>query len=641
MKSKPSFRIHPLLAAVIVAGGFFVLLFGMYGITRWTSSGEVIGRVEIAETDLGGKTRDEALNTVTALEIGRLTRVAHFNVDGTVVDLEPGATGLMIDEESIVDQAMAIGREGNFANQFLFWLTNIFETHEIDLIGTVDGEAMEEIFVSWETEVIAKPIVAGGVELNDEGQPVPIYPQTGVGIDRATATGIVRNNLLAAEAVTDTIPTDTVEPSLTAADVDEAVAEAEQLLSGAITLVYTGKSTVVTDAMLREAFVSETVTNSPARIINSFDPEVIDGFLTSVRTEFEAEPVDAEFVIEGDTVRVEPGSNGTRIDETETASRLYNAGLTSSRTGTLPIVEAAQPDVTTEYLESLNVKHLVSQFTTYHDCCEARVTNIQLMADAIDETLVVPGQTFSINGHVGERTEEKGYLPAGSIVAGEITDTIGGGVSQFATTFYNAVFWGGYQDVIHQPHSYYFSRYPEGIEATLFWRSIDLAFRNNREHAVLIDTQYTGNSITVRFFGFNHGRTVIGDQRGGRTNIEVVSSGGADSLHVIGETSERHSQTSPGPTRYKANPELKVDQQIQTQSPRDGWSVTVTRKILKGGTELVEEQEWLVRYRAQFEVIEVHPCMVPGTSTSCPTTTTTTIPSTTTAPQPTTTSTDP
>jgi hypothetical protein len=95
------------------------------------------------------------------------------------------------------------------------------------------------------------------------------------------------------------------------------------------------------------------------------------------------------------------------------------------------------------------------------------------------------------------------------------------------------------------------------------------------------------------------------------------------------------------------NPELAVDQQVQTQSELGGWSVTVTRRILLGGDEsqVAEEQEWTVRYAPRFAVIEVHPCMIPGASTSCPTTTTlppttttlppattTTVPPTTTAP---------
>jgi vancomycin resistance protein YoaR len=250
--------------------------------------------------------------------------------------------------------------------------------------------------------------------------------------------------------------------------------------------------------------------------------------------------------------------------------------------------------------------------------------------------LVRPGETFSLNGHVGERTLEKGYVDAGSIVAGEIVDTIGGGTSQFTTTMYNAVFWGGYQDVEHKPHSYYFSRYPEGIEATLFWQSIDLKFRNNREHAVLIDTLYTDTSITVRFFGFNDGRTLVGEQSGGQTHMRVQNEGGPEALHVKGDTSERLEVTEPGEPQIRGNPELGVNQQQTVQSPAEGWTVRVTRTVLRGGTEQVEEQQWVWRYRPQFEIIEVHPCKVPGSSTSCPTTTTT---STQPPPPPTTTTT--
>jgi vancomycin resistance protein YoaR len=626
-----SFRIHPLLVAVLATGALFVALFALYGINRWVSSEEVIGRVQVAEADLGGRNADEALDAISALEIDRITRLLHFTIDGNSVDLQPGETGLAIDEDALVAEAMRVGREGNFATQFLHWLTHIFSTTDVPLVGTVNGEAMEELFDMWDVEVIAKPIDLGSVEVDATNMLVAHYPKAGVGLQREESMAIVLETLLAIEPTQPELPTVTVIPELTDADVDAAYAVAQQMLSAPITMRHEDLSTTFTEAQLYQAFHSETVVTSEPTIVNSFDPAVISTFLEPVRSEFEAAPVNAEFAIEGETVRVIPGSKGTRIDEVETSQRLYDAAFTADRTGLLPIVEGADPEVTTEYLEGLNVRHLVAQFTTYHSCCEQRVTNIHKMADAIDGVLVLPGETFSLNDHVGERTIEKGYLPAPSIVAGEIEDTVGGGTSQFATTFYNAVFWGGYEDIDHKPHSYYFSRYPEGIEATLFWRSIDVEFRNNREHAILIDTRYTDTSITVRFFGFNHGRTLSGEQSGGRTRIFEVNVGGPQALHVKGIVSERYNITPPGSPKYRANPELDVDQQKRTQSPADGWSVTVTRTILIGGTQPFEEHQWVVRYSPQFEVLEVHPCKMPGATTACPTTTTTTtVPTTTT-----------
>ncbi|HEX6286424.1 MAG TPA: VanW family protein [Acidimicrobiia bacterium] len=634
MKNQLSFRIHPLLAAVIVVGGVFVVLFGAYGLTRWASAGEVMGRVYIAEADVGGRSEEDAQSVADSLEIGRLARQATFEVDDNAVSLQPWETGLSIATEKAVDEAMAVGRTGNFANQFLFWLGNIFSTTHIELEGSLDPDAIDDVFDIWDTEVIDKPINMGGVELVD-GELRAVYPAEGVGVDRSPAEDIVLETLIAEESTAATIPTTTVVPELTEVEVDSALAEAQQMLAGSVQMTYDEQTAVFSQDQLKEAFKSETVTNSPAQIVNSFDPAVVDQLLEPLRSEFEAEPKNAEYVINDNlTVSIQPGSNGTRIDEVETAERLYEASLSPSRTGEIPIVEGAEPDVTTEELEELNVQHLVAQFTTYHSCCEPRVTNIHKIADAVDGVLLKPGETFSLNGHVGERTLEKGYVDAGSIVAGEIVDTIGGGTSQFTTTMYNAVFWGGYQDVEHKPHSYYFSRYPEGIEATLFWQSIDLKFRNNREHGILIDTLYTDTSITVRFFGFNHGRTLIGEQSGGETHIRVASEGGPEALHVKGETSERFDITEPGAPEFRGNPELGVNQQQTVQEPAEGWTVRVTRTILRGGTEQIEEQQWVWRYRPQLEIIEVHPCKVPGSSTSCPTTTTTT-----TAPPPPTTST--
>ena len=429
----------------------------------------------------------------------------------------------------------------------------------------------------------------------------------------------------------------TIDPELTDADVDAALAEAQELLSDSIVLTHDGTEVVFTRSQLREAFRSETVVEEPAHILNTFDPETVDGLLEPIRADFEDEPVNAEFEISGDEISIVPGEKGTEIDATETASRLYVAGLTAQRRGELPIVEGADPEVTTEYLEGLGIEHLVSQFTTYHDCCQPRVTNIQTMADTVDGTIVTSGQTFSLNDTVGERTLEGGYLPAPGILGGVLEESIGGGVSQFTTTLYNAVFWGGYEDVEHKPHSYYFSRYPEGIEATLSWRSPDLKFRNNTDRAVLIDTRYTDTSITVRIFGSNDGRVMKGEQSGGTTSIWTDGEGGADALLVRGEVSDRYALTDPPPPRYVPNPELGVDDQDQTQTEEGGWSVTVTREIRRG-EDVVDTQEWVVRYAPRFAVYEVHPCKIPGTAVSCPTTTTTTtttVPTTT--PPPTTT----
>jgi hypothetical protein len=174
---------------------------------------------------------------------------------------------------------------------------------------------------------------------------------------------------------------------------------------------------------------------------------------------------------------------------------------------------------------------VVSEYTTFHPANQARNININLIADLTDGAVVEPGEVFSLNQHVGQRTEEKGFVAAGAIIGGVVyccdhPANIGGGTSQFATTLYNAIFFGAYDDVYHRPHSLYFSRYPVVREATLGWTGPDVQFRNDTAYPVTIDTSHTATSVTVRLIGNNEGRSVttstVGEvtpSEGGRATV--------------------------------------------------------------------------------------------------------------------------
>jgi hypothetical protein len=241
------------------------------------------------------------------------------------------------------------------------------------------------------------------------------------------------------------------------------------------------------------------------------------------------------------------------------------------------------------------------------------------MARTIDGSIVWPGETFSINETVGQRTEAKGYVRDGAIINGEVyccdsPVNVGGGVSQFGTTFFNAVFFGGYEDVEHQPHSIYFSKYPEGREATLGYMHPDVVFRNNTDAPVIIRTAYTSTSITVLFFGNNGG------------------------LKVASERSDRRNFTEPR-VIYEENPALSPGTEEVVSRGSEGWTVTVTRVITyPDGT--VERERFTWRYRGSAKKIQVASCATVSGSARCttpPSTTTSTTSPTTTVPPTTTT----
>ena len=175
--------------------------------------------------------------------------------------------------------------------------------------------------------------------------------------------------------------------------------------------------------------------------------------------------------------------------------------------------------------------HLVSSYTTYHSCCQARVHNIHVIADQVDGWIVLPGETFNLNEVTGRRTKAKGYVEAPILVGGEVVMGVAGGTSQFGTTIYNAFFWGGYDEITHKPHSIYISRYPVGIEATLgTYDPLNVVFTNDTINPIYIDTSYTSTSITVSLYANNDGRTFRGSWLGGPRHS--VSGGGDNARRV-------------------------------------------------------------------------------------------------------------
>jgi vancomycin resistance protein YoaR len=617
------------IALLTVAGLIFTVL-ALFGASRWMRSGEILGSVTVAgyEVELGGLTPLEAVDILELVEQERAVEPLAVEIDGKSAAVLPEQLGFELDVEKMIEVAMARGREGGISDQFRWWLTHLLVTDDLEMIASVDEVAVEAVLAVWDVDVVGDPPVPGGVVI--EGiTPVAVYPEPGLQIDRSTAT----NRLLSAATapVPPTVQLDTTIATsrVTRADVDAAVARAELWLSSPVELSANDVTIDFSVVELANAFVSSVV---DGRVEMGFDPAIIGGFLETRRGVLEAPPVNAELVIDGYLVEIVPGRNGTLIDPEATAEALVAAASSVRRQGQLPFVEGAEPEVTTTDLEALGIRHLVSEFTTYHPCCQNRVTNIHLFADIVDGAIVLPGETFALNEHVGERTTERGFLEDGTIIQGELVPTVGGGVSQFATTFYNAVFWGGYEDIEHKPHSFFINRYPEGIEATISWQQPELAFRNDSDSGILIKTSYTDTSITVHFYGSNDGRILVGDHSSGSTNIRLIAEGGPNARRVSATTSGRFNPTEPV-TEYRANPTLEVDEVDQLQSPSAGWTVIVTRTIDQGGTQT--EQSWTVRYIARREILAVHPCKMPNATDPCPEpTTTTTLPpdTTTTAP---------
>jgi len=594
---------RPVQLSLFVAASALALIALVFGIDRMTNAGEILGDVEVIGVDLGGLDERAAVDRLEELEAHLLDSPIVVEVAGHEFSLDPGDIGFDIREPDIVETAMQNGRSGNVANQFGWWLGRFGgDRADIALAIDFDEEALTGIIRDWEVEGIAQPAYPGEVWIED-GNVVYAYPAEGTGIDRDTAMDLIVTALTDPTRRPVTLSTRFLEPQITDDDVDEAVARAQQIITGDVTLSNAehGTSVVIPRRVIAEALdvVLDDTLNEPSFTF-SLDREPIVDYVAALGPALETEPVDAEILIdvETDEVTLVPSVPVQEPDPAALPAATWAAIEAGSRTGDLPYRLGRDAEFSTADAEALGVKELIGEFTTNHACCQNRVINIQLIADMVDGTIILPGEEFNLNEIVGKRTTAKGFVCAGAIVGGELVEEgevcIGGGTSQFTTTMYNAAFFAGLEDVSHSPHSIWFSRYPEGREATLGWPEPNLIFKNNTENAIVVRTTHTSTSITAKIYGDNGGLIV----EAGLSNRYNHTSARGPIVRINPE----FVPTGPGPD----GPGCTAATAQTTQNGTGGWSVDIYRYITHpDGTETTETWSW--HYTGYYTFKEYNP----------------------------------
>ena len=202
---------------------------------------------------------------------------------------------------------------------------------------------------------------------------------------------------------------------------------------------------------------------------------------------------------EAGNVTITDGSPGFKCCHETALAALLTGMVEGHEVITLPATPAPHPRGR-EWAESLGISEVVGEFTTNFKAGQDRVINIARISELTRGAIIEPGQRFSVNEYVGLRTMHKGFVPAGMILNGVFVDSVGGGVSQYATTLFNAVFFAGLDFISYQSHTIYLSRYPYGREATISYPAPDLVFENNTPYGVMLWPTTTDTSITVKIY---------------------------------------------------------------------------------------------------------------------------------------------
>ena len=185
------------------------------------------------------------------------------------------------------------------------------------------------------------------------------------------------------------------------------------------------------------------------------------------------------------------------------------------------------PSVTTNMLGTEAFPNLLSQYSTsYSTKNQKRTTNLRLAANKINGTVLMPGETFSYNKVVGERTIAAGYQEAPIYVSGKVVDGLGGGICQITTTLYNAVVYANLEIVERSNHQFVPSYAPASRDATVVYGSIDFKFKNNRNYPIKILCSVQNGIANFQIYGLktdNDYEVVISNRVTGTTSNAIYS----------------------------------------------------------------------------------------------------------------------
>ncbi|MEW5956894.1 MAG: VanW family protein [Chloroflexota bacterium] len=312
-------------------------------------------------------------------------------------------------------------------------------------------------------------------------------------------------------------------------------------------------------------------------------------YLEQIAAAIRREPVDArlEFNPETNQLVVRQESQEGRSLDVEAAFEQVMA-LKNNPTHQVDLpVAVIPPVVSSKNLDSLGIKELVSEATTYFKgSSEARMQNIALAASRFNGVIVPPGEVFSFNEHLGPVTKEAGFNESLVIQGNRTSVGLGGGVCQVSTTAFRVAFFGGYEIVERWAHGYrvgwYETNSVPGLDATVYSPEVDFKFRNDTAYYLLIQTStdLKVGTVTFRFYSTQTGREV--------TVTEPETS----------------NLVQHGPPIYENDPTLPKGVTKQVDWAVDGLDVLVKRTVKEGDT-VIHRDEIFSHYQPWQAVYKV------------------------------------
>lgn len=529
--------------------------------------------VTVMGIDVAGLTPAEAQVKLEA-EAARYAEVpVQFTVAGTSFEVSPSSLDVRTDWVAVMEDARSAG-DGPMPFRGLKRLQIRFFGYE----PAVEAQAYDE-GVDYKLSEIAKsvdePPREASIALRGT-RPELVPAEVGLELDRQATRPLVVGALHSFDREPVELPVTVSEPTVTEADLEPALTETRIALSKPVRVSWgeTGwrirPRRMATFLVLPAGGSTELGIGGPQ----------IEEFFDRLAQRVKREPADAQFVVAEDgSVRVQESQEGIALDREATAAAILSAALSATERQVELVVATQPPGLTTQQAEAMGIERQLSSYTTLYAGSSDRIRNLQLAVSMLDGVLIGPGETFAFNETVGPRTEDRGFRLAPVIVGDQYEDDVGGGVSQVATTMFNAAWEAGLPIVERHPHALYIARYPLGRDATVNYPDLDLRFRNDTNGSLLLKTGYGEAGIQITILGPDTGRRVVSE---------------AGELEEIGPTKEERT----------LDPDLPKGTEIVEEEGAPETRATVTRTVYQGDVVLRAET-WTTEYKSEPKLITV------------------------------------
>ena len=494
------------LGPAACAAGAAALLLAWGGIAWWTTQ-HIASGTTVSGVDVSGLSPKKAHERIGKGVGDQLAQPVTLTVGQGSSELVPAKSGISVDTDASVKKLTG------FTLNPLTLAQRLGGQHT-DAVIRVDSTALRGALED-RVDEMANGAVSATVTL-DGTKPVTTPASNGIGLDVEASLKQIggtwplgKKTLAMAEG--------TATPAITDEEASEFVdGTLTPLLSSGLTVNTAGAGAQSKNPGAAAAFSPQDtaemlkISSEGGTLSATFDPTALRDAIVARVGQVETPAQNATWKIDGSATgapgarpQYVPAAQGKTIDTAALSASLLKAGTSATdvagRTVTLPMV-VSEPTVKTPQNE-WGISEAIGEFATPYNAGDApRTQNLTRGAELVNGTVVKPGEVFSLEKTLGEVDYEHGFADAGVISNGQHVDSLGGGLSQVATTVFNAGFEAGMDDTEHHAHQYYFDRYPAGREATLWTGKLDVKFTNSTSHAVLVQAWLDGEQIHVRMW---------------------------------------------------------------------------------------------------------------------------------------------